>query len=637
MLIALRDRITGIIAWLFVILISIPFMLWGVQEYFGVGESGYAVKVNGEKISNADFDQAMSRNRQALAQSFGGQIPAHFDANSFLRSQTLEELTNRELIGQLIDQHNYRVGATDLAETITQQSIFQTDGRFNSQIYEAELRSRGYSKQAYEQAQQLQLLAGQIQAGIQKTAFAPKQELKSFAMLRYQTRDFDFIRLPADKYKGDIRITDNMANEYYEEHKDVFMTEEQVSIQYIELDLQAMAKQVPVDEEQLRQTYDDAIAAGRYQSEEIRNARHILIRSDQDATPEQLDEKRVKIEELLARLKQGENFEELAKTASEDPGSAAQGGSLGEVRRGQMVKPFEDALFALPAGQLSEPVKTQFGFHIIKVDSIKPGVVAPFEEVRTALAEEYRTRQAESTFYDKVDMLATVSFENPDNLEASAEAIGASIQQSGLFTESNGDGIAKHSSVRVAAYSDPVLNQQRNSGLVEISNGHVVVLHLNEREPSRQQTLAEVRERVNADLMQRELRTRLLEAVDQLAWEMLETEDRAALARKYRGEYKLVQNAKRDNADVPREAVEIVFEIPAFEADRTSKGVDLGEDMAVVYLRAVKDGDLEWLDAGEKQRFQQEIVDARGRGDFSAAMAAVHSTAEILINPELQQ
>lgn len=638
MLIALRDRITGIIAWLFVILISIPFMLWGVQEYFGVGESGYAVMINGEKISNAEFDQAMSRNRQVLMQSFGGQIPAYFDANSFLRSQTLEELTNRELISQLIDKHNYRIGATDLAETITQQSIFQTDGRFNSQIYEAELRSRGYSKQAYEQAHQLQLLAGQIQAGIQQTAFAPKQELKSFATLRFQTRDFDFIRLPADKYKGDIRITDEMANEYYEENKDAFMTEERISVQYIELDLQEMAKQIPVDEDHLRQLYDDAVATGRYQSEEIRNARHILIRSAQDATPEQVEASRVKIEELLARLKQGEDFEALAKTASEDPGSAAQGGSLGDVRRGQMVKPFEDALFVLPAGQLSEPVKTQFGFHIIKVDSIKPGVVTPFEEVRASLADEYRTRQAEATFYDKVDTLATVSFENPDDLEVSAEAIGAKINESGLFTEYSGEGIANHASVRTAAYSDPVLNQRRNSGLVEISNGHVVVLYLNDREPSRPQALAEVRERVNADLMQRELRTRLLEAVDQLAWEMLETEDRAALAKKYRGEYKLVKNAKRDNAEVPREAVEMVFGIPAVEADRTSKGVDLGNgDMAVVYLRSVKDGDLEWLDVGETQRFQQEIVDARGRGDFSAVMATVRSNAEISINPELQK
>src|SRR5690606_29205234 len=121
MLIALRDRITGIVAWLFVILISIPFMLWGVQEYFGVGESGYAIKINDEKISSSEFDQAVSRNRQALLQSFGGQIPAYFDANSFLRSQALEELTNRELLSQFIEKYNYRISAADLAETITQQ------------------------------------------------------------------------------------------------------------------------------------------------------------------------------------------------------------------------------------------------------------------------------------------------------------------------------------------------------------------------------------------------------------------------------------------------------------------------------------------------------------------------------------
>jgi peptidyl-prolyl cis-trans isomerase D len=641
MLIALRERITGYIAWIFVILITIPFMLWGVQEYFGMGQEGYAIKVNGEEISLQEFDQAMTRNRQELLQSFNGRVPPSFDLNAFVRQQTVNQLLNRELIDQLIENYNYRVSPADLADAIAREPVFQRDGRFDHEVYTAELRSRGFSPRAYEQAHLQEVLSAQIQEGIQETAFTTRQELEKIAKLRYQERGFDFIRLPREKYSEGIKTTDEQAEAYYDEYKEAFVTEEQVSVDYVEVSLADLAGEISVNDELLRQLYKDAVDTGQYQTEETRNASHILISVPADADESVVEEKRKQAETVLERLKQGEDFATVAKAESEDPGSAAQGGSLGDVTRGVMVKPFEDSLFALEEGQLSEVVKTGFGFHIIKVNGIKPAQVKPFEEVRAQIEQDYRNKQAESVFLDKADMLATLSFENPHDLTGAAEQIGEEIKQSGFFSRSQGAGIANHPEVREAAFSDSVLLEGRNSDPIEINGDHIVALRLRERQPSRQQTLAEARKKIDEDLIRTATSEKLAAAAETVAGELLQSENPAALAKEHMGEYKSITAAKRSSAEAPREILEAVFKLPAQSADNSDdaiKVVDLANgDKAVVRLKSVTDGDIEWLEAGEMQGFRNRLVDSRGRGEFIALMEAWKASSEIIVNPELQQ
>lgn len=637
MLIALRERITGYIAWIFVIAITIPFMLWGVQEYFGTGQDGYAVKVNNEEVTLQEFDQAMTRNRQNLLQSFNGRVPSTFDLNTFVRQQTLNELVNQEIMDQLIDNGNYRVAPAHLAEAIAQDPVFQREGRFDSEMYTAELRSRGYSAQAYENAQMQEVLAGQIQAGIQKTAFASKQELERIAKLRYQERGFDFIRLPREKYSTGIKVTDKEAQAYYDKHKEAFVTDEQVSVDYVEVSLSELAKQVPVDEELLGQLYKEAVDAGQYQTEEIRNASHILISVPSDAEEAVVEGKRKQAEAVLERLKQGEDFAKVAKSESEDSVSAAQGGSLGDVHRGAMVKPFEDALFALEKGELSDVVKTGFGFHVIKVNDIEPAKVKPYEEVRTLLEQDYRNKQAESVFLDKADMLATLSFENPNDLAGAAEEIGEEVKQSKFFSRTEGTGIANHPEVRNAAFSDGVLLEGRNSTPIEVDSDHIIVLRLRERQSSRQQTLAEARKKIDEDLMRAAVSEKLVQAAEVVAEELPESKDPAALAKKHSGEYKTIAAAKRSSSEAPREILEAAFQLPTEQAGEAIKVVDLANgDKAIVRLKSVTDGDLQWLEAGEMQDFRSRVIGSRGRDDFVAMMEAKKAASEVTINPELQ-
>jgi peptidyl-prolyl cis-trans isomerase D len=435
MLLAIRDRITGIVAWTIVVLISIPFMLWGVQEYFGMGEEQFAVKVNDREVSMREFDRAMAQSRQRLAQSFGGSIPDYFDADAFLREQTLTQLTNRELIVETLEADRYRVPAQLVGDRIMQDPRFQTDGQFNPEIYEADLRQQGVGKQEYEQQKMHELASRQFQRGVQNTAFVPRAELADYARLRYQTRGFEFVRLALSGFRGDLEPPDEEAiAAYYKDNKSEFQTEEKVRARYVELSLQDLADRVTVDEQTLRQQYEDAVANGRYRTDEVREARHILIEVPQDASEEQLEESRQQILELRKRIEQGAEFAEVAREHSDDTGSAEQGGSLGEVRSGDMVKPFEDVLFSLQPDELSEPVKTRFGFHLIKVDNIQPAETEQFDAVRDELAADYRRREAESIFFDRLDILANEAFENSGTLEPAAEAIGTEVRQSDFFT-----------------------------------------------------------------------------------------------------------------------------------------------------------------------------------------------------------
>ncbi len=641
MLLALRERISGYIAWFIVILISVPFVLWGIQEYLGLGQDSYALEVNDSKVSLAEFDQILSGNRQMLLRSFGGRVPEYFDAEAFLRKQTLDQLINRELLKSVIAKYNYRVSAGELAGVIMKDSRFLSDGEFNPDIYAAELESRGLSKQFYEQSLADQVLMTQIQQGVQTTAFVSEQELRDLAKLRYQVRDFDHISLPIAAYKDTISVSENEIQAYYDDNKDELKTEQQISVRYLELSLAELARQIPVSEEVLLEEYEQAIKSGRYQTEEIRDASHILIRVPDDADDAALLKKRIEIEGLLARIRQGEDFNELAKSESDDPGSASQGGALGEVRRGVMVKPFEETLFALEkAGDLSEPVKTRFGFHIIKLNSVKPSELKPFAEVKDALQREYQSKEAETAFYDKVDVLATMSFEHPDDIKVIAEATGLEVKESGLFTRVSGSGVANYPEVREVAFSDNVLLEERNSDLIEVADNHVVVLRLEENKPSRTQTLEEASAAIQAKLKQQKAGEVIGKAADSVQEELAaggQAQDLSKLAKQHKGEYKAAAAVTRDSQEVQQAVVQAVFRIPADRIkDKPIEEVVLSNgDIVVVRLNNVKDGDIDSLSEDERSEYAKRIAESRGRAGYSMMVASLKEQADIKINPEI--
>ncbi|GIX22036.1 MAG: peptidylprolyl isomerase [Gammaproteobacteria bacterium] len=642
MLLAIRERITGIIAWVIVGLISIPFVLWGVNEYFGTAQDQFAVKVDGIEIGLDEYDRLYAQNREQLLRSFGGRIPDFFDAQSYLRRQTLDALIDRTLLVQYLERGRWRLPGELVARRVLEDPDFQVGGRFDPERYEAALRAMGLSKRKYETLLEQQMAVSLFQRAVEDTALLPRAELEALARLYFQTRDFEFLRLKfADFEKQVGPIEPEAVEAHYAANGSAYMTEERIQVEYLELDLDAIAEGIEVDEQTLRERYERGLAEGRFRTEERRKARHILIAVPVEADETAVAEKRALAEKLRAELEAGADFAELAKKYSDDEGSAQDGGDLGEVRRGMMVKPFEDALFALEPGKVSEPVRTRFGFHLIRVDEVVPEEIQPFEAVREQLLEDVRREKAEDIFYDRVETLANLTFEHPDSLAPAAEALGLPVRTSAWMSryrtdnDAPMDDVARLAPVREAAFSDPVRLEGRNSDPIELPGGRVLVLRVKAREPVRQKTLEEAREEIVAALRAERARRALTEALDGLQGQAAAGEalERLAAGHDF-AEYQAVEGARRDGGPAHPEVIRKAFDAPKGVLERA---VLENGDGLLLRVTAVHDGDLAALDEKTREGFEKQQRRNRAAWDFRAFVAALRENAEIVIGESLRE
>jgi peptidyl-prolyl cis-trans isomerase D len=498
MLQAIRDKVTGWIAYGIILLISIPFALWGVNSYLGGGEVAPAATVNGEEISLQTFDRAYSNYRQRLAQLFGGSIPASFASEPALRAQVLDQLVEEAALRQYIETQNYRIGDADLGRLIRNMDEFKRDGQFDAEIYEAQLRSVGLSPLAFEQQLRLSSSVEQFQNGIRATAFVIPQVKKDFANLKNQTRKIRSLSYRVDAQSLDVNASE--IEQYFLANSGRYNTPEKLRIDYIELSLDSIKQNIDVSEEDIEARYQENLAS--YTSPEFRGASHILIASSDEAEDA---EALAKINAIRGRILAGESFTELAGELSEDPVSAADGGSLGEVGRGDMVPTFESALYSLTLDELSEPVKTAFGWHLIQLNSIVGGEVQSYDSVKSALADEIKSGLAEVQIYELLERLSNAAYEQSDSLLPAAEQLDLNVLTSDWFDRSAGTGVATDARVRQLAFSDEILEQGLNSEAVELGNERVVFLRLNERKPAQARPLEEVQQQVRAELVNQKL------------------------------------------------------------------------------------------------------------------------------------
>lgn len=498
MLQAIRDKVTGWIAYGIIFLISIPFALWGVNSYLGGGEVAPAAVVNGEEITARDLDQAYANYRQRLVQLFGGAIPESFGNESMLRGQVRDQLIEEFALRQYIQKQRYRIGDSELNRTIREMDVFQRDGQFDTAIYEAQLRSLGYSPLGFEQELRTTGAMRQFESGVRATAFVLPDTGKRFSSLSNQTRKIRTVSFSADA--ADIEIDADEIEQRYLAEVDRYRTPEQVKIDYIEINLDDIKQSIEVKLDETRARYRDNLQA--YSSPEFREASHILIKvnSDEDSAPAL-----ARITDIRQRIVNGESFSDLAVEFSEDAGSAGDGGNLGEIERGVMVQTFEAELFALEVDQMSEPVKTGFGWHIIKLHSVSGGEVKSFEAVQAELEDEIKTELAEGQIYDLIENLANLAYEQSDSLLPAAEQLDLKLDTSDWFSRISGTGIAAESQVRQAAFSGDILRQGLNSEAIELGSDRVVFIRLNELKPPQQQPLEAVQAAIRDELIKSRL------------------------------------------------------------------------------------------------------------------------------------
>ena len=633
MLQSIRDRAQGIIVWTIVGLIIITFALFGLSSYLSGTAKSVVASVNGVEISETDLLREYQNAQQRLQQMLGENYRADLFNEQIMKQQVLEGLIQREVVNQYLDAENYQVAPQQVVSTLQNMPAFHdANGEFSVENYRKVLSLQGIPAELFEIQLALDIANEHLRNGIARTSFITDTEAQRFQNLQEQQREIGYVRIPQQRYVAQIKVSEEEIASYYEQNPNEFSTAEQVSVDYVELNLADLAKQVDVSDAEIRDFYD------RHQEnyisqQEQRKVRHILITVDADVDDQTA---RQKTEAIAARITNGEDFATLAKTESQDPGSAAQGGDLGFIMLGVMDKAFEQAAFQLKENELSQPVRTRFGYHLIQVTEIKPVELRPFDEVKAQIRQDLQVQQAEQRFYEEVDRLNNLSYEIPDSLQPVAEQLGLQVKQSPLFTASGGEGLFSNDRLVSAAFSDEVLQQNRNSELVELSDTHVMVLHLREHKAAALRPLDEVRTMIAGRIKQQQARALAARDAEAILSRFAASEAPEKVVQDYQQEWQKPGLIKRQATEIDKlneQIREAAFELPRPAANQpqlTSLMLS-GGDAVVLALYAVQDGE-PLIDPAQLQAIKQQLANMSGQMEYSAFLAYLQSQADITRN-----
>ncbi|MEK7989429.1 MAG: SurA N-terminal domain-containing protein [Thiotrichaceae bacterium] len=501
MLQSIRDRAQGIGAWIIVILITVPFTMWGVYEYIQPQPNTAIAKVNGTSIERADYENAVRQRQQYFRSMFRTQDISFM--NEQIERDTLKDLINQELLLQIASDEGMRIGDGLLAAQIQQNPAFQENKQFSPELYEQLLTSRGLNPVGFEMQIRRDMLAQQLRESVSQSAFSTDYYQAQKDQLENQQRLVRYVILDKETYNEQIEVSDTEIEKRYNDNSKQYMTDEQISVEYVVLSIDDIEKNINFDSDTLQQAYETRLE--QYTTPVEWKARHILVSAESTVTEDEIAQAKQKTQDLIAKLQADEDFAELAKQQSDDKGSGQRGGDLGWFTEGRMVKSFETAVAAMNIGDVSsEPVQSEFGFHIIKLEDKKAAQIKPYEEVKAALEKELRQEQASSKYHDQLlEDLADLAFQFPDNLDDLANNMELTKQESVLFNSKGlkDDEIFANAKVLDIAFSEEVLNEQHNSEPVEFVDGKSVVFRVKAHELPQLRPLAEVKEDIHNALI----------------------------------------------------------------------------------------------------------------------------------------
>jgi peptidyl-prolyl cis-trans isomerase D len=627
MLTWIRDKSTGLFMTIVMGILILAFALWGVGDYFSQSNSDSLAKVNGKTITYSEYSNQFATYRQNMLSQFGDQLQPDFFDSPMMRRNFLESMINSELHRQAALANGYTVTGDQIRAILSDVEIFQdADGRFDRELY------AGYLAQTNQTAQSLQARIINEEAGqavnllFNDTAFMTPKEAKTIAVLRNQTRDFDYFLISGNQFAEDVTVSDEEISEYYNDNSDRFMTEEMVKVDYIELDAEQVAEQIDVTDQDALSYYEEN--KQRFEKPAQRKAAHILINDDAQAQDT--------LKEIQGKLAQGEPFAELAKEYSQDPGSAEQGGDLGLVSPGDMVEAFDEALFNMEEGQISEPVKTQFGYHIIYLENIKAARIPNFEEVKDDIVRELQAKQAQTLFLDKANELSGLVLDAQSGLSQAAESTNLPVKTTEFFTRSGGEGIAANPEFVKMAYSAMVKEDLLNSDVVNLSDTHIAFIHMNEIKPAELKPLDTVKETIQDTLIKEKSAQKAKELADEIKTKAKQDAvNLNALTEEFDVTLVAARDVKRSGSNHPVNVVNEVFNLTS--PDKTDDTIHVvpanNDDVAVVQLLAVKSPEVSTITQVEQEAAQLERNIKTN--ETQLLLQALRQSADISINEDL--
>lgn len=592
-----------------------------------------AVTVNGESISSYQVDSAYENAKRYFGENFDSLFVTDEQRAQF-RANVVDNLINQKLLQQQVNDAGLRASPEQIRKIIRETPAFQEDGRFSPELAERVLRQQGFTKDSYTRAQSDQLAVSQLVNGLSQTEFALQEEVNRLYQLQQETRAVRLLKVPSDKYLADVSVSEQEVTDYYQQNQENFQTEETVTVEFLRVNADSL-------KEEARAEINDADIETWYQNNqdgfgtaEQRKVAHILIRAARDDESEQAAAE-ARIGEIRQKLEQGEDFGALAEEYSDDTFSAKNQGELDFFGPGAMVPEFEEAAYALKEkGDISEPVSTDFGIHLIKLLDVKPSDVKPLEEVREEIRDSLATIRAEENFYNRREDLAEKSFEMGD-LESVAQATGLGLQTSAPFGGNGGPGIAQFPQIVNTAFS-PELLDGKISEVIELGENDAAVIRVAEHKPAAVKPLEEVKAEISGLIRSERAREQAAELGGKLTADLKAGKAIEQTLAEQGLEWQQDESLRRSSATLDREVNDRAFTMPAPAAEQTVwQGMSLNDgDYAIIGLDAVSTPDPDTMEPGQREQLAQTLSRYYANQDYQAFVNALRSDVEIKVKKQ---
>lgn len=576
----IRVHAQGWIAWFIVGLISIPFALWGVNSYITVAPAPAVAKINGEKIPQAEYKQALQQYRDQMRTSLGEQFdPAIFDSFE-VKKRVLDSLIEKKVLQIVSHDLGQRVSDKSIFNNIESMPVFQKDEQFDADTYNRLLARAGLTPNRFEDQLRGDMLRKELVDSVRQSTIVGDYALQDRLRLENQVREISYGMISVQEQAKLADVQEQAVQDYYDKHANNYLSPEQLVVDYVELSVDDLTAQIEVDGSVLQQFYE--ANKNQFVGPEQRQISHILIEQDEEQALETATI-------IKDRLQSGEDFAALAAEFSQDAGS--EDGYLGLFQRADIEKSFEQAVFdEMNEGEVSELIKTEFGYHLVKLTKIQAGEGKSYTDAKAEVETMYKTQQAEQLFYEKAQLLADLSYENPEDLQITAEELELEIKTSPSFTRDGGTGIAAYKKVVTAAFGEDVLLNDLNSAVIESNKLHLLVLHKNKHTLALQlpfeSVASTVRERLRHELAREQAR----ELGEEIIAKIKAGEAAAPLFNE--GDWQPEQLVNRTHEGINRQILTHVFSRPKPGGSPQYSGfTDDNGNYIVIKLSALLEGD----------------------------------------------
>ncbi|MEE8254125.1 MAG: SurA N-terminal domain-containing protein [Nitrosomonadaceae bacterium] len=487
-----RKRVVQVI----MVIITLPFLFWGIDSYRNTSGEDYVALVAGEKIHRQEFDQALRAQQETMRETMGDSFNVTMLDDPEVRISVLEGLIQQRLLNREAARIGLAVLDFQLVEVIQDIPMFQQDGKFSNQLYKELLRNQGMDTVMFESRVRQDMMRQQVIDAYTKNGFISDTVAKNIIRLSEEKREISRVQIQPEQFLSQIKPNNDAIKSYYDSHQTKFRQPEQVRVEYLVLSVDGLAKEVQVSIDETIRYFDEHKA--EFGQVEERQASHILLSAPTTASDTDKAAARAKAEELLSQIKQSpQSFADLARQYSQDAGSADKGGDLGFFGRGTMDKAFEDEIFQMEAEEIRGPVQTDFGFHIIKLSAIKAGEIVNFDEVRNQVEEKLRKQKAGKEFGEMAEEFRNMVYEQSDSLQPAAEAFRLPIQQSGWISRKEGKpSYFTNGKLLQAIFSEDSIKNKRNTESIEVTPDTLISARVLDHRPAAMRSINVVREEI---------------------------------------------------------------------------------------------------------------------------------------------